>query len=151
MRNCFSAKKGLAVCFLTSSFITFAHAQKLALTLKNGKAMVRKNFYPKKRADAHFYLLTLRKGRTVEIKVDSNQVYLSQENGCAVYFKLFYGKGKAVFVGEDPVGIDSWKGEINQTGKYEIKVAMECIESFTTNEVQKKKPNFKYLLEVKST
>ncbi len=144
------AKQGIAVCFLLCGFAIFAHAQKTTLTLKNGKATVTKSFQPRNRADAHFYFLKLRKGQTVAIKVDSNQVYLSEENGCAVYFELFDGKGKAVFLGDDPVGIDRWEGEIKQTGSYQIKVAMHCIESFTTNEVQKKKPNFKYSLAVQT-
>lgn len=148
MRIASSAKKGLAVCFLMCSFMIFAHAQKTMLTLKDGKATATKTFQPRKQADAHFYSLKLRKGQTVEIKVDSNQVYLSEENGCAAYFELFDGKGKAVFLGDNPVGIESWEGDIRQTGNYKIKVAMGCIESFTTKEVQKKKPKFRYTLQI---
>lgn len=148
MRIASNAKKGLAVCFLVCSFMVFAHAQKTTLTLENGKATVKRKFQPGREGDAHFYFLKLRKGRMVEIKVDSNEVYLSEENGCAMYFELFDGRGKEMFLGDSPVGIDNWEGEIKATGNYKIKVAMNCIEAFTPNELRKKMPKFTYSLKV---
>lgn len=146
MRGCL--KKGLTVCLVMCSFVIFAHGQKTTLTFNNGKATAVKAFQPKRKGAAHFYLLTLRKGQMVEIKVVSKEVYLSEENACAMYFDLFDGQGNRVDLGDDPVGIDSWEGEIKVAGNYQIKVSMHCIESFTTNEVQKKKPRFKYSLAV---
>lgn len=148
MRIADIAKKGLAVCFLMCSLTIFAPAQTTTLALKNGTATVRKNFQPRKQTDAHFYFLKLRRGQAVAIKVDSNEVYLSEENGCAMYFELFDGNGQAVDIGEDPVGISSWEGKIEKTGNYKIKIAMRCIEAFVIEEVRKKKPAFKYSLAV---
>jgi len=150
MRIAYNAKKGLAVCFLMCSFMVFAHAQKTTLMLINGKATVKKNFQPRKQADAHFYFLKLRQGQTVEIKVDSNTIYLSEENGCGMSFQMFDNKGKEIFLGDSPDGINNWEGEIKETGYYKIKAVMSCLESFTTNELQKKKPTFKYSLEVQT-
>lgn len=140
------AKKVLAIGFLMGSFLIFAHGQKTTLTLKNGKAAAAKYFSPRKKADAHFYRIALRKGQTVEINLDSNSLFLSEENECGVYFELFDGKGKQLFLGDSPAGIDSWDGEIEQTGNYKIKVLMGCLEAFTTADLQKKKPKFKYSL-----
>jgi ribosomal protein L21E len=144
-----NAEKALAICFLTCCFLISAHAGQTTLTLKNGRATVKKHFQPRKQSDAHLYFLKLRRGQTVEIKVDSNEVYLSEENGCAMYFEMFDGKGKAVYIGEDPVGINSWEGEIKEAGNYKIKVAMSCIEAFSATAVRKKKPAFNYTLEVR--
>jgi hypothetical protein len=144
-------RKGLAVCFLVMfGFVIFAHGQKSTLTFKNGKATAVKTFQPRRKSDADFYLLKLRKGQIVEIKVVSKEVYLSEENACAIYFDLFDGQGKRVDLGDDPVGIDSWEGEIKAAGIYRIKVSMQCIESFTASELQKKEPRFKYSLAVQT-
>lgn len=146
MRIAYNVKKGLAVCFLMSSFMIFAHAQKTTLTLENGKATVRKSFQPRKQADAHFYFLKLRRGQTVELKVVSNSVLLSEENECGVYFEIFDGKGKKLFLGDSPTGIDEWEGKIEETGNYKIKIYMSCLEAFSTADLQKKEPTFGYSL-----
>ena len=144
------AKKVLAAGFLLCSFLISASAQKTTLTLKNGKATVKKNFQPRRVADAHFYSLKLRKGQMVDIKVDANSIYMTEENECSVYFSLSDGKGKEVLIGDSMVGIDEWQGEIERSGNYKIKVYMSGIENFTAGELRKKKPNFKYLLTVQT-
>lgn len=148
MRIACDGKKCLAVCFLMCGLVISAQARQTALTLKNGRATVRKSFQPRRQADADLYFLRLRRGQTVKIKVDANGVYLTKENECSMYFELFDGAGEGVFIGDDMVGIDSWEGEIKETGNHKIKVSMHCIESFTTKEVRKKKPSFKYSLVV---
>lgn len=130
------------------SFIVYAHAQKSTLTFKNGKATVKNIIQPRRDTDAHFYFLKLRKGQIVEIEVVANGAYLTKENECSVYFELFDDKSAAVFIGDSMVGIDEWEGEIEKTGNYKIKVAMHCIEGFTTSQLRKKKPTFKYSLNV---
>jgi hypothetical protein len=141
-------KKSIAVGCLLCSLMVFAHAQETTLILKNGKALVKKTVQPRRPGAAHFYFLKLSKGQMVRIKVDSNEVFFSEENGCAVYFQLFDDKGKELFLGDAPVGIDEWEGEITGTGKYKIRLAMQCMESFTTHDVVKRKPRFKYSLAV---
>ena len=141
-------KKAIAVCFLTCGFLISAHAQMTTLALKDGKATAKKVFAPRKKTDAHFYHLALRKGRTAAIKVVSNSVFLSEENECGVYFEVFDGRGKRLFLGDSPTGIDEWEGRIEETGNYKIKIYMSCLESFTTADLQKKKPRFGYSLEI---
>ncbi len=118
------------------------------LTLKNGTATVGKIFKPGRIGDANFYFLTLHQGQMVKIKVVSNSFHLSEENECGMYFELFDGKGKKLFLGDAPDGIDDWEGEIKGTGNYKIKVYMGCLEGFTASEVRQKKPAFKYSLAV---
>ncbi len=109
---------------------------------------MKKSLAPRKKADAHFYHLALRKGRTAAIKVVSNSVFLSEENECAVYFELFDGRGRKLFLGDSPAGIDEWEGEIEETGNHKIKIYMSCLEAFTPADLQKKKPKFKYSLKI---
>ena len=142
------ARNGLAVCVLMCSFMVCAHAQKTTLIFKNGKATVKKIIQPRRESDAHLYFLKLRKGQTVGIKVEAGSFFLSKENECSVFFELFEDMGGAVFIGDSMVGIDVWDGKIEKTGNYKIKVAMECIEGYTTNQLRKKKPTFKYSLNV---
>jgi len=130
------------------SFVVGAHAQTSALTFKSGRATVKDIMRPRRESDAHFYSLKLRKGQTVAIKVDAGGLFLSKENECSVFFELFDGKGEAVWIGDSMVGIDEWEGKIEKTGAYKIKVAMECIEGFTTGQLRKKKPTLKYSLHV---
>jgi hypothetical protein len=148
MRIACDVKKWVAVCLLLCGFMVFAHAGETTLTLKNGKAAAKKVFLPRKKTDALFYLVKLRKGQSVEIKVVSNEIYLSEENACGMYFELFDGGGKQLFLGDSPAGIDAWEGEIEETGSYKIKVFMSCLEAFTTDEVRRKKPSFNYTLAV---
>ena len=148
MRIVHSAQKGIAICFLMCGFVIFAHAQTTTLKLMNGKAIVKKTFQPRKVSDAHFYFLKLRKGQTVEIIVNSNSIYLTEENECAVYFQLFDSKGEEVFIGDSMVGIDIWEDQIKAAGNYKIKVYMSGLEGFTTKELLRKKPMFKYLLAI---
>jgi hypothetical protein len=148
LRIACNAQKGLAVCFLMCSLMVFAHAQTSALTFKNGKATVKKIIQPRRESDAHFYLLKLRKGQTVAIKVVAGSLFLSKENECSMFFELFDDKGEAVFIGDSMTGIDEWKGEVEKTGNYKIKVAMSCIEGFTASQLRKKKPSFNYSLHV---
>ena len=141
-------RKVIALWLLTCCLASIARAQATTIALKDGKAAIRKTFAPLKKADAHFYHLALRKGRTAAIKVDSNSVFLSEENECGVYFEMFDGKGKKLFLGDSPTGIDEWEGEIEETGSYKIKIYMSCLEAFTLAELQKKKPKFAYSLEI---
>lgn len=150
MRITHNAVKGLAVCFLMCCFLISAHAQETTLTLKNGKATIKKTLQPRKRSDAHFYFLKLRKGQMVEIKVESNTIYLSEENACGIGFELFDPTGERMDLGDAPDWFDSWRGEIKETGNYKIKVYMGSFEGgVTANELRKKKPVFKYSLTVR--
>lgn len=144
------AQKCLAVCFLLCGLMVCAQAQTSTLTFKNNKATVKKIIHPRRESDAQFYLLKLRKGQSVEINVEANSQFLSKENECSVFFELYDERGEAVFIGDDMVGIDKWKGEIERTGSYKIKVAMNCIEGFTANQLRKKKPTFNYSLIVQT-
>jgi hypothetical protein len=126
-----------------------AHAQTSRLTFKSGIATVKTVIRPLKESDAHFYSLDLRKGQTVRIRVIAKGLFLSKENECSVFFQLFDGEGEAVFIGDDMVGIDDWQGEVEKTGAYKIKVAMSCLEGFTAGELRRKKPIFKYSLDVR--
>jgi len=141
-----NAQRGLAVCLLMCSLLVCAHAQTSTLTFKNNKATVKKIIHPRRESDAQFYLLKLRKGQMVDIKVEANSQFLSRENECSVFFELYDESGEMVFIGDDMVGIDKWKGEIEKTGNYKIKVAMQCIEGYTANQLRKKKPTFTYSL-----
>lgn len=149
IRITLNAGKSLAVCFMLCGFMISAHAQRTLLTLKNGKATVKKIIQPRRKGDAHFYFLKLRKGQAVEIKVVSNSLSLSAENGCGMYFDLFDGKGEQMFLGDTPDGIDTWEGVIKEAGDYKIKVYMNCLEGFTTADLRKKKPTFNYSLAVR--
>ncbi len=112
-----NAKKGLAVCFLLYGLMISAHAQTTTLTLKNGKTTVRKIIQPQNDSVAHFYFLKLRQGQVVEIKVDSNTIYLDEENGCGIGFELFDPKGKRIDLGDAPDGFDHWQGELKENRK----------------------------------
>lgn len=140
------AKKGLISCLLACSFAFSIHAQTTSLRLINGKASVKKSFLPRKESDAHFYFLKLRKGQRIAIDLDSNSVFLTKENECAVYFQLFDPKGNEVWLGDSMVGIDEWQGEIEAAGNYKLKIYMSGLEGFTTQELRRKKPVFKYSL-----
>jgi hypothetical protein len=142
------AGKCLAACLMLCGLMFSAHAQRTLLTLKNGKATVRKTIQPRKEGDAHFYFLKLRKGQTVEIKVVSKSLHLSGENECGMYFDLFDGKGEQMFLGDTPDGIDKWEGKIEEAGDYKIKVYMNCLEGYTTADLRRKKPAFNYSLAV---
>jgi hypothetical protein len=145
-----NAKKTLAICFIMCAVSLSADARKITpLTLKNGGATVKKTVQPRSRDDADFYALKLRKGQVVEIKVDAKGLFLSAENECSMFFELFDDRGQAVFIGDSMTGIDVWKGEIEKTGDYQIKVAMSCIEGFTAKQLRRKKLVFKYSLTVR--
>ena len=135
-----NAQRGLAVCLLMCSLLVCAHAQTSTLTFKNNKATVKKIIHPRRESDAQFYLLKLRKGQMVDIKVEANSQFLSRENECSVFFELYDESGEMVFIGDDMVGIDKWKGEIEKTGNYKIKVAIASDRGFTANHRLKKKP-----------
>ncbi len=143
-----NAKTGLAALLLTCGLTLGAHAQSSPLTFKNGKASVVKTIRPRKKSDADFYTVRLRKGQTVSIKVAAGGLFLSKENECGMAFELFDEQGEAVWIGDSMVGIEAWNGKIEKTGNYKIKVAMQCIEGFEASEVRKKKPTFKYTLTV---
>jgi hypothetical protein len=84
----------------------------------------------------------------IEIKVDAKGLFLSKENECSAFFDLYDEKGEIVFTGDDMVGIDRWRGEVEKTGNYKIKVSFKCIEGFTEKELRKKKPALNYTLNV---
>ena len=126
-----------------------AHAQTSRLIFQSGRATVKNVIRPLTKSDAHFYSLNLRKGQTVGIKVIAKGLFLSKENECSMFFQLFDGEGEAVFIGDDMVGIDEWEGEVEKTGGYKIKVYMSCLEGFTAGELRRKKPTFKYTLDVR--
>lgn len=142
------AKTILIWCFLTLSLSVFAHAQKNMLVFKDGKVKVTKDFQPAKEKDADFYYINLFTYQMVDIKVGSKSVFLSEENECGMYFRMFDSKGEEVFIGDSMHGIDSWKGEIKKRDTYKIKVYMDCLEGFTNEDLRKKKPKFKYTLEI---
>lgn len=149
MRITHYAGKSLAVCLMLCGFMISAHAQSTLLTLKNGKATVKKIIQPRRTGDAHFYLLKSRKGQTAEIKLVSNSLRLSAENECGMYFELFDGKGEQMFLGDTPDGITEWEGAIEKAGDYKIKVYMNCLEGYTTADLRRKKPTFNYSLAVR--
>lgn len=142
------AKNALIVCLLACSFAFSVNAQTTTLRLVNGKASVKKSFLPRKQSDAHFYFLKLRKGQTVAIDVDANSVFLTKENECSVYFRLFDPLGKEVWLGDSMVGIDEGRSVTEVAGNYKIKLYMSGLEGFTTKELRRKKPVFKYSLKV---
>jgi len=145
------AKKILAAGFLLCSFLISASAQTTTLTLKNGKAAVRKYVQPRRLSDADFYSLKLRKGQTVEIEVDSKTIYLWEENPCGMGFDLFDPNGEQIFLGDEPAWTDDWYGEIEKTGNYKIKVSMGClVGGVSDSDLRKKKPAFKYSLTVRT-
>jgi hypothetical protein len=127
-----------------------AHAQTSKLTFKSGRATVNRVIRLLTESDAHFYSLNLRRGQTVDIKVIAKGLFLSKENECSMFFQLFDSGGEAVFIGDDMVGIDKWDGEVEKTGGYKIKVYMSCLEGFTAGELRKKKPTFRYTLDVRT-
>lgn len=141
-------KKAIAMCCLACIFLTVAHAQQI--TLKNGGVTIKKDFAPKSKAAAHLYYLNLRKGQYLDVKVDSNSVFLSEENECGPVFEIFDGGGRKLFLGDAPAGINRWEGEIRKTGNHRIKVYMDCLEAFSTATLQQKKPKFRYSLEVRT-
>lgn len=143
-----AATRGLAAFSLTCALLVCAHAQKTTLTFKNGKAVVNTVIRPRKETDAHFYLLQLRKGQTVAIKVVAGSLFLSKENECSAFFELFDGRGEAVFIGDSMVGIDDWDGEVERGGNYQIKVTFSCLEGFSASDLRRKKPSLKYSLTV---
>jgi hypothetical protein len=142
------AKTILTWCFLILGLSVFAPAQKNMLALKDGKVKVIKDFQPVKKTDADFYYINLFTYQMVDIKVSSKSIFLSEENECGMYFHVFDSKGEEVFIGDSMHGIDSWKGEIKKRDTYKIKVYMDCLDGFTTEDLQKKKPKFKYTLEI---
>jgi hypothetical protein len=143
-----SAKKVAAVCFVMCCLMISAHGQNSTLVFTKGKATAKKIIQPRSRTDAHFYFLKLRKGQIVAIKVLAKGLYLTKENECSVYFRLFDDKGGEVFIGDSMNGIDDWEGTVEKTGNHKIKVAFDCLEGFTTSELRKKKPSLKYTLHV---
>lgn len=136
----------IALWLLTCCLVSIARSQATTIALTDGKATISKNFVPRKKADAHFYQLALRKGRTADIKVVSNSVFLSEENECGVYFELFDSQGKKLFLGDSATGIDEWEGEIQQTANYKIRIYMSCLEAFSTADLRKLRPKFAYSL-----
>ena len=145
-----NAKKSMAICFVTCALMISVQAQSTVLTLKGGSATVTKTIQPRSESAAHYYNLKLRKGQRYEIKVESKGLFLSKENECGMVFELFDDKNEAVFIGDSMVGIDVWAGEVEKTGDYKIKVALSCLEGFTTAELRKKKPIIKYALRVQT-
>lgn len=145
-----------SVLFLCIGFIS-TPAQKAVLekdilpfnkTLKSSKAKVEKSFEPKHQADADIFYIRFRYHQMVEITVSSNTVFLSKENECGMYFKVFDDEDKELWLGDSPAGIDLWQGEIKNAGIHKIKVYMGCLEAFALAELQKKKPKFNYALEI---
>jgi hypothetical protein len=139
-------RKAIALWLLTCCLPAVARSQATTIALTDGKATVTKNFAPRRKTDAHFYHLELHKGQTAALKVASNSVFLSEENECGIYFELFDSKGKRLFLGDSPTGIDEWEGKVEETGNYKIKIRMSCLEAFSTADLQKKKPKFGYSL-----
>ena len=143
-----SGKKVSAVCFVMCCLMLSAHGQKSTLAFTKGKATVKEIIQPRSKRDAHIYSFNLRQGKIVHIELLAKGLYLSKENECSVYFRLFDDKGGEVFIGDSMNGIDDWEGTVEKTGNYKIKVAFDCLEGFTTSELRKKKPTLKYTLNV---
>ena len=142
----------ISFCLLFCGFSTAVSAQKTRLYFNgDNKASVRKLFSPVKPSDSHSYYIYLRRSPNVEIKVSSNSVFLSEENECGVYFRLFDPKGVEVSLGDSPAGIDNWSQGIESPGLYKLKVYMGCLEAFSARDLIKKKPKFRYELEVTSS
>jgi hypothetical protein len=142
----------IAVCFLICGLSTAVSAQKMRLYFNGAnKASVKKLFGPVKPSDSHTFYIYLSRSRDVEIKVSSNSVFLSEENECGAYFRLFDPKGAEVSLGDSPAGIDNWAQRIDDPGLYKLKVYMGCLEAFSAHDLIKKKPKLRYELEVTSS
>lgn len=141
----------IALCLLICGLSAAVSAQKTRLYFNgDNKASVRKLLSPVKPSDSHTYYIYLRRSQNVEIKVSSNSVFLSEENECGVYFRLFDPKGAEVSLGDSPAGIDNWSQRIDVPGLYKLKVYMGCLEAFSARDLVKKKPKLRYELEVTS-
>lgn len=122
--------------------------QASSITLKDGEAHVRRNFGPKKKSDAHSYRIFLEKGQTVKLNLVAKSVVLGTDNECSLYFRLAYGSGPDVYIGDDALGINSWTGPIEKTANHTIKVFMSCVETYSSADLLAKKPKFYYSLRV---
>jgi hypothetical protein len=125
-----------------------ASGQASSITLKDGEARVRRNYYPQKKSDAHSYRIALVKGKTIELSLEANTVVLVNGNECSLYLMLAYGSGPDVYVGDDPVGINAWTGTVERTGNHTVKVFMSCVEAYSSADLLAKKPKFYYSLRV---
>jgi hypothetical protein len=142
----------IAVCLLICGLSTTVSAQKTRLYFNgDNKASVRKLLAPVKPTDSHTFSIYLRKSQDIEIKVSSNSVFLSEENECGAYFRLFDPKGVEVSLGDSPAGIDHWSQRFEVPGLYKLKVYMGCLEAFSARDLIKKKPKIRYELEVTSS
>jgi hypothetical protein len=139
----------IAGYFLVCGLSTAVSAQKSRLYFNDdNKASVKKLFGPVKSSDSHTYYIYLHRSLDVEIKVSSNSVFLSKENECGAYFRLFDPKGVEVSLGDSPAGIDHWVQRIDDPGLYKLQVYMGCLEAFSARDLIKKKPKLRYELEV---
>jgi hypothetical protein len=117
--------------------------------VKSGKTIIKKDFQPKKTDEAHLHSLSIKKGQTLSVKLSSKSVMLTAENECNVVFMIYDSKGKVVTKGDFPEGgTKSWKGKIEKAGVYQIEIFMGCVEAQSLADLQKKKPKFRYSLEI---
>lgn len=130
-------------------FVIPAIGQSSKLVLKSGKAVVKKVLEPKKEDAANFYSLSAKKGQTLEVKTSAKSVVLGDENECGIVFLIYDNQKNVVTDGDYPEGgASEWKGAIRKTGIYQIKVFMGCLEAYSEEELKKKKPGFRYSLEI---
>ncbi|CAN5532391.1 hypothetical protein BH10ACI3_BH10ACI3_18480 [soil metagenome] len=141
----------LCIVLLTGGLAALSQAQntpKKNIYLTDGRAEVSNVFRPRSPTDADLFYLYIRKYQEISISVGSNSVYLSKENECGMYFRLFDDKGIETKIGDAPAGVDSWSGYVEKAGMFKIKVQMGCLESFTLKQLTAKKPVFKYDLKI---
>lgn len=143
-------KKAIAIFFLSFALSLSASAQIQTLLLfENLDLTMERDFSPRKKTDAHWYRFLLDKDQGVEISLDSNSVFLSDENECGVIFEFFDPRGKKMPAGEDTtLDGEYWDGWIDRTGYHKLKIFMSCPEAFTVADLQKKKPKFDYALKI---
>ena len=141
-------KRGTAIGLVILWSSILSAAQTIDLRLINGKATVKKTFAPRTKTAAVFYRVAMRKGEPAAIGIDANSIFLSSENECSMFFELFDPAGKAVFIGDDPVGIGEWRGTVEMTGYHKIKAYMGCLEGFSNSDLTRRRPRFNYSLSV---
>jgi hypothetical protein len=150
MNRAFAPNVSLFFCSLIALFASNGISQrKPASPAKTGKTVIKKDFQPKKTDEAHFHKLSLKKGQSLSVKITAKSVMLTKENECNVVFMIYDSNGKAITKGDyQEGGADSWKGKIEKAGDYQIEVFMGCLEAHSLADLQKKKPKFRYSLEI---
>jgi hypothetical protein len=139
----------VSLIFLFAFSVNLFAQNKPYSTIKSGKTIIKGTLQPKTKNDSQSNYINAKKGQTLSVEVNSKSIMLSETNECGIYFMIYDAKGKALTEGDYFIGgADSWKGKITKTGRYRIKVFMDCIEITQDDDLQKYKPKFRYSLEI---